>query len=141
MYLVVNEGDIVKKFNDEEEALAYADRKQEESEEETAKKYGINRDERPEAVAYMNGYDGGLYDVCFVNEKELKEDEIVTVETLDKENEYEFDTNDILDDDYNEDDYNEDDFSEDDEYNGFIQEDEDDNDYEDIDSVEYSIDD
>ena len=139
MYLVVNDGTIVRKFQDEEEALAYAEEQQEKSEEETANTYDINRDERPEAVAYMNGYDGGLYDVCKVDEKELKEDEEVTVESIDGMSEYEFSTNDILSDDGYEDDY-ENDYEEDDE--DYYSDEDDNEEYiDDDENIEYTLDD
>ena len=96
MYLVVNDGTIVKKFDDREKALSYAEEQQDIEEERTADDYGMDRDEEPEAVAYMNGYDGGLYDVCYVDESSLEEDEEVDVVSIDGMSDYTFDTNDIL---------------------------------------------
>ena len=96
MYLVVNDGTIVKKFDDKEEALSYAEEQQDKEEARTAEDYDMDREEEPEAVAYMNGYDGGLYDVCYVDEKSLEEDEEVDVVSIDGMTDYTFDTNDIL---------------------------------------------
>ena len=96
MYLVVNDGTIVKKFDYKEKALSYAEEQQDKEEERTAEDYDMDREEEPEAVAYMNGYDGGLYDVCYVDEKSLEEDEEVDVVSIDGMADYTFDTNDIL---------------------------------------------
>ena len=71
MYLVIHDGTIFKKFYDEEEAVACAEKMQLRAEKETAEYYDIDPEECPDDVSYLNGYNGGLFFVAYVDEKAL----------------------------------------------------------------------